>query len=335
MSGRPAADSWPAMPKVELHCHLEGSVRPATFLDLARSRVQLPTEDPAHVYDYTDMASFMVVFERLCASVATAEDVARITQEALEDAAASGVVYREMFCNPTLHPLPYQDFLAGATEGITRARDATGIVARLIPAIFRGQAPEVATELARAVAAGPRDVVVGLGMDGDELLGPPEEFADAYAVARDGGLACTAHAGERFSPHEVQVCLDLLGCTRIDHGYGIVEDPELTARARDAGTLFTYAWLSTTYNYRGPLHRHPFLRMRDAGLRMSLGSDDPAMGGTSLAGDYRSVARALGFTAEDFIRQNLDALESSWLDGPDREAVRSRLWPGTTTPEGA
>lgn len=325
-------DPWRTMPKVELHCHLEGCVRPATFFDLARSSGSLSGDDPAHVYDYTDMASFMVVFERLCASVASAQDVARITTEALEDAAASGVVYQEMFCNPTLHPMPYREFLEGATEGIARARERTGIVARLIPAIFRGQGPQVATQLARAVADGPRDVVVGLGMDGDELLGPPEAFTDAYAIARAAGLGCTAHAGERFSAREVQVCLDLLGCTRIDHGYGIVEDAGLTARVKDAGTLVTYAWLSTTYNYRGPLHRHPFLRMREAGLRMSLGSDDPAIGGTSLAGDYRAVAESLGFTTDDFARQNLDALDASWLDGPDRETVRSRLWSSTPRP---
>lgn len=317
------------MPKVELHCHLEGCVRPATFVELARKNgVALPGSDPAHVYDYHDMASFMVVFERLCAAVVSRDDLARITYEALVDAArGSNVVYREMFVNPTLHPtFSYPELLAGLTDGVTAAREETGIVTRLIPSVYRAHSPAVAAAMARDVIAGSRDLVVGLGMDGDETAGPPAAFVEAYAIARDGGLPVTAHAGERFVAQEVVDCLDVLGCSRIDHGYGISRDPALTARIRDAGTHVTYAWLSTTYNYRGPVDEHPFRLMHDAGLSMSMGSDDPAMGGTDLAGDYVAVAAALGFGVEDLVAQNRAALDASWLSGPEREEVRARLW---------
>ncbi len=316
------------MPKVELHCHLEGTVRPTTFVELARAHdVPLPTTDPAHVYDYTDMATFMVVFERLGAALVTRDDFARITHESLVDAArGSGVVYREMFVNPTLHPhLPYRDLVAGIRDGVEQARRDTGIVARLIPSVFRAHSPAAALAMVRDVVDGDRDLVVGLGMDGDELTGPPAAFAEAYALARDAGLGLTAHAGERFDAAEVRDCLDVLHCTRIDHGYGIVTDPALTQRIREAGTHVTSAWLSTTYNYRGPLADHPFRRMAEAGLSMSLGSDDPAMGGTDLAGDYVAVAAALGFTPEVLAEQNRQALEASWLPEPDRAPLRAVL----------
>lgn len=329
-SSTPAStvDVLRAMPKVELHCHLEGCVRPETFVELARREgIPLPSDDPARVYEYHDMASFMVVFERLSASLVSPDDFARITYEALVDAArTSNVVYREMFLNPTLHPLPYRDLLAGVTDGAEQARRETGIVTRLIPSVFRAHSPGLAAAMARDAVAGSRDLVVGLGMDGDETTGAPADFVEAYAVARDGGLHVTAHAGERFSAQEVRDTLDLLGCTRVDHGYGIVGDPALVRRVRDSGVHVTYAWLSTTYNYHGPVAEHPFLRMREAGLSMSLGSDDPAMGGTDLAGDYVAVSDALGFSAEEMVRQNLDAWEASWLTGADREAVRARLW---------
>jgi adenosine deaminase len=316
------------MPKVELHCHLEGCVRPATFIELARTHaVPLPTTDRDRVYAYADMATFMVVFERLAAAVVTREDFRRITYEALVDAArGSGVVYREMFFNPTLHPaLSYDELLAGITDGAEEARRETGIVTRLIPSVYRAHSPAAATDMVRAVARGDRSLVVGIGMDGDETAGPPASFTEAYALARDAGLQVTAHAGERFSGQEVRDCLDLLGCTRIDHGYGIVREPDLLARVRDTGTHVTCAWLSTTYNYRGPAREHPIRLLHDAGISMSLGSDDPAMGGTDLAADYGAVVAELGLTEDDLAQHNRDALDAAWLPPDEKAAVRARL----------
>jgi adenosine deaminase len=317
-----------AMPKVELHCHLEGCVRPQTFIELAaRHGVTLPTADPAHVYDYHDMASFMVVFERLCASVVDHDDMARITYEALVDGAAWGVVYREMFVNPTLHPtLTYPEFTSALAEGAARARSESGIVTRFIPSIYRGHSPAVATTMARDVVAHPHELVVGFGMDGDELAGAPEDFVEAYQIAASGGLGLTAHAGERFDAAELRTCLDLLGCTRIDHGYALTRNPELLTRVLDEDIHVTCALLSTTYNYDGPLADHPIRALQQAGVSMSLGSDDPAMGGTDMGGDYSTLARDLGFTEADLVGQNRAALEASWLTGPDRDEVRSRLW---------
>ncbi len=320
------------MPMVELHCHLEGCVRPQTFLELARAHdVALPTADPARVYDYTDMATFMVVFERLCAAVLTRDDVRRISYEALVDAArGSGVVYREMFFNPTLHPaLPYGELLAGITDGAEEARRETGIVTRLIPSVYRAHSPAAAVEMVREVADGDRDLVAGIGMDGDETAGPPAAFAEAYALARDAGLRTTAHAGERFDAAELRDALDLLGCDRIDHGYALVREPELLARVRDGGTHVTTAWLSTTYNYRGPAAEHPIRLLHDAGVSMSVGSDDPAMGGTDLAGDYAALAAGLGLTADDLARHNREALDAAWLPAAEKAALRARLDAGT------
>ena len=315
------------LPKVELHCHLEGCVRPATLIELADANaVPLPTRDPSSIYAYSDMDSFLRVFELLSRAVVTRDDVRRITLESLQDAAASGVVYREMFVNPTVHPAcPYPELLAGLREGIAQAREQHGVLGRAIMSVYRAHSPEAALRMVEEVAATPCEEVVGIGMDGDELAGPPLLFRDAYAAAAAAGLPRTAHAGERFDAAEIRTCLDVLGCERIDHGYGVVTDPELLERCRQQAVFFTYAWLSTRYNYRGPLAEHPFRRMRAAGLRMSLGSDDPAIGGTDLASDYATVCEAFGWTLEDMRQQNADAVEAAWCGPDDKAWVRERL----------
>jgi adenosine deaminase len=319
-----------AMPKVELHCHLEGCVRPATLVELADANdVPLPTRDPERIYAYSDMDSFLRIFELLSRAVVTRDDVRRITSESLADAAATGVVYREMFVNPTVHPAcPYPDLLAGLREGIEQARERHGVLGRVIMSIYRSHPPEAALRMVEEVAAHPCQEVVGIGMDGDELRGPPQLFQDAYAVAGAAGLRRTAHAGERFDAGEILACLDVLGCERIDHGYGVITDAGLLERCRDRGVLFTCAWLSTRYNYRGPIQEHPFRRMREAGLRMSLGSDDPAIGGTDLGSDYVTVCEAFGWTAEDLRQQNADAVEAAWCGLDDKAWLRERLAAG-------
>jgi adenosine deaminase len=316
-----------ALPKVELHCHLEGCVRPGTLVELAdRHRVPLPTRDLARIYAYSDMASFLRVFELLSAAVVDRDDVRRITYESLADAAAGGVIYQEMFVNPTVHPAcPYPELLAGLREGIALGRERHGVLGRVIMSVYRSHPPEAALRMVEEVAAHPCEEVVGIGMDGDELAGPPLLFRDAYASAAAAGLRRTAHAGERFDAAEIRACLDVLGCERIDHGYGVVTDPDLLARCRAEGIPFTYAWLSTLYNYRGPLADHPFRRMREAGLRMSLGSDDPAIGGSDLAGDYVTVCEAFGWTLDDMRRQVADAVEAAWCSPADKASLRARI----------
>jgi adenosine deaminase len=322
------------MPKVELHCHLEGCVRPKTLVALAkRNGVDLPTTDATAIYDYQDMASFLDVFERIGAALRTPADFARVTYEALADAAAANVVYREMFFNPTIHgESRYADLLAGICDGIEAAQGDHGIVARLIPSIYRGQGLAVALQLVEQVIAHPRAEVVGIGMDGDELQGPPEQFADAYQLAGEAGLRRTAHAGERFPGPEISVCLDLLGCTRIDHGYAVVDDPALLARCVDDGVHFTYAWLSTAYNYHGSPDRHPIPRMRSAGLSMSLGGDDPAMGGTTLTSDYLTVIDAFDWPTEVLREQTREALEAAWCDPATKASLQRRLAPPPPSP---
>ncbi len=335
-----------AMPKIELHCHLEGCVRPQTLLEVAdKNDIALPTKDPAVLYDYHDMASFLAIFEQVGAALRTTSDFARITYEALVDAARANVVYREMFFNPTTHPAcTYPEMLTGICEGLAAAQAEYGIVARLIPSIYRGHSATTAVELVQQVIAHRREEVVGVGIDGDELQGPPTQFVDAYRMAEKADLQLTAHAGERFASVEVAECLDVLRCTRIDHGYGVLEDPRLVQRCRDDRVHFTCAWLSTAYNFRGDLADHPFHRMREAGLSISLGSDDPAMGRTDLASDYVTVSMALGWSSDVLREQNIQALDAAWCPSEVKHALRQRLQPqskggplavalSTTTPQ--
>lgn len=315
------------MPKVELHCHLEGCVRPQTYVELAVAHgIDLPTTDPALVYDYQDMASFMSIFERLSSTLCTRSDFARVTYESLVDAAGANVIYRETFFDPTTHPAcSYPDMLVGICEGLAAAEADCGILGRLIPSIYRGHTPADAVAMVEQVVAHPRDEVVGIGIDGDELEGAPRAFVEAYRLAGRAGLQRTAHAGERGCSEEVRDCLDLLDCTRIDHGYGVLQDRRLVDRCRGEGVHFTYAWLSTAYNYHGELADHPFARMRNAGLSMSLGGDDPAMGGTDLAGDFVTVATALRWSSDVLQQQVQQALTAAWCTPAEKRGLRTRL----------
>lgn len=335
-SGEPGrADELQRMPKIELHAHLEGCVRPQTFIDLAQAHdISLPTRDPDLVYAYTDMASFMDVFERLSLVLQTRADFARVVYESLTDAASSNTIYREIFFDPTVHPsCDYPEMLLGLRAGLSAAEADHGILARLIPSVYRGHSASAALDMVRQVVAHPCDEVVGIGMDGDELAGPPLRFVEAYRLAGEAGLQRTAHAGERFSAEEVRECLEVLGCTRIDHGYGVLADDDLVTRCRDHGTHFTYAWLSTQYNYHGDLEDHPFEGMRRAGLSMSLGGDDPAMGGTDLTGDYLTVATALDWPAETFRAQALQALDAAWCTEDDKARLRPQFIETASAPQ--
>jgi adenosine deaminase len=321
-----------SLPKVELHCHLEGAVPAGTFIELAdRHGLELPTRDPAHVYDFD---SFLVFLDRLylvCSSMRTAQDFADATYASLAHAVASGnVVYREMFFNPTNHDTPYTVQVEGIVEGIRAAERDHGIRCRMIAGINRRHSPAVALELVEAMVAHPVDEVIGIGLDDDEDAGPPEWFAAAYALAGRHGLHRTAHAGELGSAANVATSLDVLGCERIDHGYGMVEDPALLRRVIDAGVHVTGAWFVNNFHYgvftegRDPA-TSPLARMVGTDLSVSLNTDDPTMIPTDLNAELLAVTTTLGLSRAQLLRRVLDAVDGAWVDDDERRVLRRRV----------
>jgi adenosine deaminase len=327
------SDRFDAIPKVELHCHVEGTVRPSTVVELASKHGrQLPSEDPTELYRFESLDSFLAVFWLVQELIGDRDDWARVAYESIVDAAPHGLRYREMFFTPARHLAagqPLAEIVAGLTEGIEVAQRETGVRCALICDIDRAYGGAAATELAGGLTvlrrAGSADSVIGLGMDSTERGVDPRDFAPAYDIARAVGLRATGHAGEDTGPENIAAALDALDLERIDHGIAIVEDPELMARVADARIPLDVCPTSNVAiaNRFPTLADHPFRRMREAGLLVTINTDDPAMTDLDLGAEYRDVAGAMGYTFEDMCAIAIEGIEATWLGDEEQRALRA------------
>jgi adenosine deaminase len=323
------------LPKVELHCHVEGTVRPATVIELARKAGRpLPVEDPTALYQYDSLDSFLAIFWMVQEILIDRDDWARIADEGLRDAAAHGLRYREMFFTPARHLAAGQDLasiVAGLSDGIDRAEAATGVRCQLIADIDRAYGPAAGLELVDALAelrrAGQADRVIGIGADSTELGVDLRSFAPAFDAARHHGFRRTSHAGEAVGAgaENIRIALDVLGAERIDHGIAIVEDAELLRRVSGDGVPVTVCPTSNVViaNRYKSLSEHPFRAMRDAGLRLTVNTDDPAMTDLDLGREYQALASGQGFDLATLVRITIEGIDSTWLDASERAALRT------------
>lgn len=322
-----------ALPKVELHCHVEGTLRPTTLLELARRHdIALPTEDLEELYRYHSLDGFLEVFWLGQSTLGDRDDWARLAYESVLDGAAHGVVYRESFFTPARHLRAGQrlsDIVAGLDEGLSAGETETGVHYRLIGDIdrsFGGEAGlqfvEELAELRRAGSSG-MERVIGVGMDSTELGVDPLTFAPAYDVARAAGFHLTAHQGENSPASAITTALSQLGVERIDHGLPVLDDPELTRRMAGDGVPITVCPTSNVLisNSFPTLSDHCYPQMLQAGLRATLNTDDPAFIDLDLGAEYAAVAAAFGFTWDTMVDIALIGVEATWLDDDDRRAL--------------
>ncbi|MCV7424533.1 adenosine deaminase [Mycobacterium yunnanensis] len=321
------------IPKVSLHCHLLGSVPAATAVELAARAGVLFPGDPsaATVYDstaYADLGEFMSIYDLIGTSLHTRDDYRRITYESLTDFGAHhNVWYREISVTPQPSQLPYPSALAGIVDGMRDARTDTGIDSRIIVAINREHTVGEAFSLVEEVVEHRVDEVVGIGLDYQEILGPPAPFSPVFAFAKRAGLHRTAHS-ESGPPAHVVTLLDELHCTRIDHGYHVVSDERITRRCAEEQLPFTCTPVSSDigrYSGSGDGSHRRIRQMVDAGLRVCIDSDDPPMFGTDPSNDYYAVGNALGYEVAQLVAFTANAIDSCWLDASDKAALRTRL----------
>jgi adenosine deaminase len=327
------SDRFDAIPKVELHCHVEGTVRPSTVVELARKHGRrLPSEDPTELYRFESLDSFLAVFWLVQELIGDRDDWARVAYESIVDATPHGLRYREMFFTPARHLAagqPLAEIVAGLTEGIEVAQRETGVRCALICDIDRAYGGAAATELAEALTrlrrAGSANSVIGLGMDSTERGVDPRDFAPAYELARAAGLHATGHAGEDTGPENIAAALDALDLERIDHGIAIVEDAELTARVAEARIPLDVCPTSNVViaNRFPTLADHPFRRMREAGLLVTINTDDPAMTDLDLGTEYRAVAGAMDYSFDEMCAIAIEGIEATWLGDEERRALRA------------
>jgi aminodeoxyfutalosine deaminase len=292
-------------PKVELHVHLEGAVRPPDLLRIARRNgVSLPAGDEAsltEMYRFRDFEHFIELWIMTTHAIRTATDFREIVVGYAREAASHGAVYLEGIFTPAERiagGASWDEVFDGFTAGAAQAEEETGVIVRLTPDIPRGFPVEVGLETARYAVKYRDRGVVGLGLGGLEAQHPPEPYAAAFAIARDGGLGSVPHAGEVAGPESIRGALDALGANRLRHGIRAVEDPGLLRELADRQIVCDVCPISNLRTLAvSSLDAHPLPAMLAAGVPCSISTDDPAMFDTDLTKDY-DAARQLGLSPE-------------------------------------
>jgi adenosine deaminase len=307
------------IPKVELHVHLEGTAPPELVRRIAaRNGLELPQElfGTDGRFRYTDFLDFLRTYDLAASVIRTGEDYRDITYEYLGACAAGGAIYVELTASPDharLVGLSDEEHLDAIARGIDDARRDTGIEGRIL-----------ILAVAQHAAERPHPYVVGFSMAGDEAGFPAHDFAEVFAIVSDAGLGCTIHAGEWAGPESVRAALEL-PITRIAHGVRAIEDPalvdELAAREMVLDTCPTSNVVLGVYP---SYEEHPLPVLRDAGVKVTLGSDDPPYFGATIEGEYEACAEHMGFGEDDLRDVTRTAIDAAFCDEGLRGELRRR-----------
>ncbi|MCR9122056.1 MAG: adenosine deaminase [Phyllobacteriaceae bacterium] len=320
------------VPKAELHCHIEGAVSPA----LAQAQAERHGADLSAIivdsaYRWTNFTEFLHVYDTVAALFRTRDDYARLAHDYLSSLAADGCLYSEIFISTDhaeqtgLSPHAYIDGLA---EGIERAKSETGIEGRMIATGLRHGGPDAVERAARFAADNPHPLITGFGMAGDERMHHPKDFARAFDIARDAGLRITVHAGELAGAQSVRDALDHLRPERIGHGVRAIEEPALVERLAEEGIVLEICPASNiALEVFADYASHPFNRLRDAGVKVTLNSDDPPHFHSSLAHEYRITRDHFGLDDAALTAITHTAIDAAFCDDETRGTLLGRLGP--------
>ena len=314
---QPASSFIRALPKAELHLHLEGSVEPATLLELRKRHGKSGTlEDAEEIYSYLDFKGFLMAFKEVTDDLQTPEDYEFITYRLMEKLKAENVLHAEVYVSVGVclwRKLDFAIIFEGLERGRERGERDFGVSLLWIFDAVRQFGPEAARGVFELAARYRDRNVVGIGIGGDEQKAPPELFRDGYAYAANHGLHLTAHAGENAIPESVWGAMNL-GAERIGHGLSAVHDPELVEELSKRQIPIE---ICLTSNVRtgccASISNHPVRNYFDHGLMLTLNTDDPAMFNTSLNEEYQLAQSAFRFTNEHLRELARNSFEASFL----------------------
>jgi adenosine deaminase len=319
------------LPKAELHCHFIATMRVATLRELtAKHGIPLRTDDLDALLDYDGLPDFLDVFDAAQQALRTPDDIARVAYEGVVDAVRAGNLrYREYFVNPDNFAalgVDYPTLIDAMVDGLARAEREFGVGYRIVAAINRSLPPEVAVAMVETVVAHAHPAVVGIGQDylTPELTEDPLRFRAAYELAGRHGLRRSAHVGETTaaSPQNVLDAIQTLGVDRIDHGYRVVDDPDVLAAAVASGVAFTCTPHSTqmlsAWHFT-PDHR--IARMIRAGLTVTLSTDDAVFFRTDIGLEYTAALPAMGLSLDDATRLARAGFAAAWCDDVQRHRL--------------
>ena len=317
------------LPKAELHCHLDGSVRPTTLLDLGReARVQMPKHTPEElaefmrVDDARTLEDYLRRFDVTVSVMQTEEALERIAYELAEDAAEDGVRYIEVRNAPILNVvqgLTLVQAIEAPLRGLRRAEREFGIIGRFIVCALRNFTPEDSLAMAQLAVEFKNEGVVAFDLAGPEKGNPAARHVEAFRYAREHNLAVTVHAGEGDGAESVREAVQICGANRIGHGTRLIEDPELTQYVNDRRIALEICLTSNVQTRVADSYEaHPLREYFDRGLNVTLNTDNRLMSGTTLTDEYVHAAEHLGFTVDELAGIALNGFESAFLPWEDR-----------------
>ena len=322
----------PSLPKVELHLHLEGAAPPAFIRGLAaEKKIDISgVFDARGHYAWRDFWDFLKVYEAATSVLTTPADYARLTRAVLAECAAHGVVYVESFLSPDFcggrDPGAWREYLAAMQEAAAEAERHDGITMRGIVTCIRHFGPDKARETAICAAETAGDWITGLGLAGDETMGQPADFAWAFDCAREAGLRLTAHAGEWGGPESVRAVLDDLKVERVGHGVRAIEDPALVDRlAEDGVTLEVCPGSNVSLGVYERWRDHPIHRLREAGVPVTVSTDDPPFFHTTMTNEYERLHEA--FDWDEGVMRDIarTSARAAFCDETTRAALLKKL----------
>ena len=319
------------LPKVELHCHVEGAAFPELVRRVAaRHAIELKgLFDDDGNFIWHDFTSFLNAYDQASAVFRTPEDFRDLTFTHFTSIAAEGAIYGEVFisCDHGFASgLSYADYVGGMAQGIIDAEAETGIVGRMIATGVRHLGPDRVLAAAELSAREPHPLVTGFGVAGDERMHHHRDFADAFRIAGEAGLGLTAHAGELCGPESISAALDHLGISRIGHGVRAIEDPALVERIiAEEIVLELCPGSNVALGLYPDIAGHPFRRLMEAGVRVTTSSDDPPYFGSSIGAEYDWLAEIQGLSEADFDRINRTAITAAFVDEPTRSRLLAKL----------
>jgi adenosine deaminase len=320
------------LPKAELHLHIEGSLEPELMFALAeRNGIALPYDSVEAVraaYEFDDLPAFLDLYYQGMSVLRTAEDFHDLAMDYFRRAHDEGVVHVEMHFDPQAHlirGIELDVVMEGLNLAQRHAERELGMSTALIMAFLRDRPAEEAMKVLES-AAPYWEMIDAVGLDSAERGHPPSKFVEVFQRARMLGIPRVAHAGEEGPPEYIREALDLLDVCRIDHGVRCLEDPELVARLRDEAVVLTVCPLSNVkLKVVERMEDHPLPQLLDAGLRLTINSDDPAYFGGGVLDNYLACHEAFDWSRETFIQLAGTAIEAAFMSDTRRLELHRQL----------
>lgn len=317
-------------PKAELHCHIEGAAPPS----LVQAQARKYGADVAAIIDgdrfrWHDFTSFLAAYDLAASLFRTEEDFSRLAEQYLSSLARDGAIYAEFFVSPDHAKkagLSAETYVAGLADGVKRANAKTGIEARMIVVGIRHFGVEAVEAAARFAARCGHPLVAGFGMAGEERFGDVEDYQRAFEIAREAGLGITVHAGELAGAESVRAALDHIRPSRIGHGVRAIEDADLVRRIAAEGVVLECCPGSNVALRIFPSWaEHPLPRLKQAGCKVTLSSDDPPYFDTSLGHEYEEASRQWRMDGKALLGLTRTAIEASFADRRTKAALLAKL----------